>query len=119
MFITTRKHLAAIREIRTYWSNELDRMRRENVRLKAQLEAVTGFKAAQETPLPAPLPVFTRPKYRIMHVVSSDPRKTICGEPVAELDRRRTGELRHGFTCLTPQQTKLRSWESWCADCLG
>lgn len=119
MFISKKRHLAIIKEMRHYWSSEFDRVRRENVRLTAQLEAKTRFKVAQEAPFPAPVPVFTRPKYGIMHVVSSDPRKTLCGESVVELDQRNSVELRHGFTCLTPQQTKLRAYESWCADCLG
>lgn len=119
MFISTRKHLAIIKEIRTYWSNELYKARTENARLTAQLEAKASFETVQDTSLPDPLPAFTRPKYRIMHVVSHNPRKTVCGEAVAELDRRKTGELRHDFTCLAPRHTKLRSYESWCADCLG
>lgn len=119
MFISTRKHLAIIKEIRTYWSNELYKARCENARLTAQLEAKASSETAPKPPLPAPLPVFTRPKYRIMHVTTPDAQKTLCGEYIGALCQRHTADVGHSFTNMTPQQTKLLSNESWCADCLG
>lgn len=116
MFITTRKHLAIIQEIRHYWSNELDRMRRENLRLKAQLEAKTSSETVPEPPLPAPLPAFFRATAVIIHLPSDDPRKTLCKENVRTMNKPGS-PVRH-IVSSTSRRTMLPG-ESWCADCLG
>lgn len=116
MFISTRKHLAIIKEIRTYWSNELYKARCENARLTAQLEAKASFK---KTVLPAPVPAVERPKYAIVHLRTGVAFKTFCGETMLELVRRNTAEVEHLVTFTPPQLYNLSLRESWCADCLG
>lgn len=116
MFISTRKHLAVIQEIRYYWSKELDKARTENARLTAQLGAKASFKAAQETALPAPLPAAREPELVIVHLVPSGRVKTSCGEHVLDLNRP-GGNVLHLFT--GNPSIKLNGPESWCADCLG
>lgn len=116
MFISKKRHLAIIKEMRRYWSSEFDRMRRENVQLKAQLEAKVSF---VKTVLPAPLPAVERPKYEIVHLMPMYAFKTLCGESLDELYARRSNEVKHVTTTKTPQQLALRMRQSWCADCLG
>lgn len=97
---------------KTYWSNELEKLRAENARLKAQL------KAAQETPLPAPVPAVESAKYEILHLRRPSTFYTLCGETMRELSLRNNAEVEHLVSFAFPEQTKLRANESWCADCL-
>lgn len=116
MFISKKRHMAIIKEMRHYWSSEFDRLRRENVRLTAKLEAKASF---TKTVLPAPVPAVERPKYAILHLRSPVAFRTLCGESLRDLSTRSNAEVEHLVMIATPQHFKLAAHESVCADCLG
>lgn len=118
MFITTRNHLATIKEIRTYWSNQLDKANQEVRRLKAEnafLRASLRVARAPE-PLPAPLPAAREPELVVVHLPSDDPRKTLCKENVYTMNK--PGSTVRHLVGSTSRREMLPA-ESWCADCLG
>lgn len=133
MFISMKKHERIVENLIRQHANELAirdysrtvtakqnaRLRYENKRLKAQLEAKASFKAAQETPLPAPVPAVERPKYAIVHLRTGVAFKTVCGETYLTLCARDNAEVEHLVTFTPPQRYVLSPRESWCADCLG
>lgn len=128
MFISKKRHLAIIKEMFHYWSKEFDRMRRENVRLKAQLEAKASFektvlltpeKMVLPTPLPAPVPAVERPQLVIVHLHSNRPLWTACGCFAVSNElfgHSRNMAVVHRFA--PNRNYKTVGNESWCADCL-
>lgn len=114
MFIATKTHLKAIKELRAYYLEELEKAHRETQCLRATVSLLQ----ASTTAVPDPVPVSQAPQYTVVHLAASHYYGTLCRETVDSLIALCSKQVLHKIVPIPPQMYPLKLNESWCADCL-